>query len=358
MRAVVFYDIGDVRYEENWPEPSPGPGEVKIATSWCGICGTDMEDYERGAVIPIDAPHPLSGQQAPIVIGHEFSGRVAELGEGVVGLEVGQRVAVECIRSCMTCYWCQRGEYSVCTSMVSIGQQEDGGCAEYFTAPAENVVPLPEQLGEDIAAMAEPLAVMVRAVRRGRVMVGDVVTIVGAGAIGLCGIGVARASGASRVIAVAHGGRRAEAAASVGATVVLDSREEGWRDTYLDLTNGLGSDVVIDAGGNPAAVHLAVELTKRQGRCVLNSVIDDDVPIPGLDVMLGEKEIVGSVGHRTEQEFKWALQLLADGRVNVEPIITDRIPLEDAVEEGFKRLRRDRDHIKILVTPRRDLLKQ
>jgi (R,R)-butanediol dehydrogenase/meso-butanediol dehydrogenase/diacetyl reductase len=354
MKAIVFYDVHDIRYEEDWPEPTPGPGQVKIATSWCGICGTDMEDYERGAVIPIDEPHPLSGQQAPLVIGHEFSGRVAELGPGVTGLQVGQRVTVECIRSCMECYWCLRGEYSVCTSMVSIGQQEDGGCADYFVAPAENCIPMPDLLGEDIAAMAEPLAVMVRAVRKGRVMVGDTVAVVGAGAIGLCGIAAARASGAAKVIAVAHGGRRAEAAADVGATSVLDSRREGWREAYLELTNGIGADVVLDAGGNPAAVHLAVELTRRQGRCVVNSVIDDDVPIPGLDVMLGEKEIVGSVGHRTRQEFRWALQLLADGRVNVEPIITDRIYIADAVDQGFDRLRNDRDHIKILVTPHKD----
>ncbi len=355
MKALVFYGRGDIRYEPDWPDPpAPGQGMVKIATSWAGICGTDLEDYEKGGVIPVDKPHPVSGRMAPLVLGHEYSGRIAEIGPDVKNLKPGQRVAIECVRGCKKCYWCQRHEYALCQNMVSVGQQDDGGMAEYFNIPAENCIPLPDGLSEDAAAVAEPLAVMIRAVRKARMQAGELVTIVGAGAIGLCGIAAAKAAGAREVIAIAHGGKRAEVAAEMGANHILDSREEGWRQQYSDITDGMNADVVIDTGGTVPAMQLAVKLTKRGGRCIFASVVDEDIPISGLDILLGEKEIIGSVAHTHEEEYLWAVQYLADGRVNVEPMITGRIYLADALEEGFKKLQKDRNEIKILVTPHKD----
>jgi (R,R)-butanediol dehydrogenase/meso-butanediol dehydrogenase/diacetyl reductase len=355
MKAVVFYGVQDIRYEPNWPEPRRlRAGEVKIASSWCGICGTDMEDYKKGAVIPITTPHPESGRLAPLVIGHEYSGRIAELGPGVEGLSVGQKVAIECVKVCHRCTWCRRGEYASCLNQISVGQMDDGGMAEYFIIPAENCIPIPDDMPEDIAALAEPLAVMVRAVRKGRVTPGDVVTVVGAGAIGLMGIAAARVAGASKVIAVTHGGKRAEVARLMGATHLLNSKQPGWRDEFMDITHGLGSEVVIDAGGNLAAIRLAVELTQRRGRCVFNSVVASDVTIPALDMVMDEKEIVGTMSHSFDREYAWAVQYLVDGRVNVEPMITSRVSLEDAVCHGFDRLLADRGQIKMLVTPHTD----
>jgi (R,R)-butanediol dehydrogenase/meso-butanediol dehydrogenase/diacetyl reductase len=352
MKAIVFHNIDDIRYEPDWPEPRPlKPDEVKIASSWCGICGTDMEDYKQGAVIPIGEPHPESGRMAPMVIGHEFSGRIAELGSDVEGLEIGQRVAAECVRVCRRCYWCKLGEYASCLNMVSIGQMDDGGMAEYVVVPAENCVPIPDDVPEDVVALAEPLAVMVRGVRKGRVMAGDVVTVIGAGTIGLMGVAAARVAGASKIIVVAHGGKRAEVASLMGATHVLNSYEEGWKEGFLDITDGLGSQVVIDSGGNLAAIRMALDLTMRRGRCVFNSVVADDVPLPALDIVLDEKEIIGTVAHSFDREFRWAVQYLVDGRVNVEPMITSRVYIENAVGEGFDRLIADRNQIKILVTP-------
>ncbi len=355
MRAVVFYNVHDIRYEPNWPDPRPlKSGEVRISTSWCGICGTDMEDYQQGAIIPVGKPHPESGRMAPLVIGHEYSGRVRELGPQVKGLEIGQRVAIECVRYCGRCYWCQRGEYAACINQVSVGQVDDGGMADCFNIPAENCIPIPDSLSEDEAALAEPLAVMIRGVHKGRVQVGDVVTVLGAGAIGLCGIAAARVAGATQVISLTHGGSRAEAARQMGATTVLNTRDENWKEAFDDLTHGLGSDVVIDAGANLAAMRLAVELTRRQGRCVFNSVIDADLKLNALDVMLNEKEIIGTCAHQANKEFSWAVQYLSDRRIDVKPIITSRIYIADAVEKGFNRLLTDRSQIKILVTPHQD----
>jgi (R,R)-butanediol dehydrogenase/meso-butanediol dehydrogenase/diacetyl reductase len=316
-----------------------------------------MEDYKQGAVIPIGEPHPESGRMAPLVIGHEYSGRIAELGADVQGLEVGQKVAVECVRLCYRCYWCKRGEYASCLNIVSIGQTDDGGMAEYFVTPAENCIPIPDEMPEDVFALAEPLAVMVRGVRKGRVMAGDVVTVVGAGTIGLMGVAAARVAGASKIIVVAHGGKRAEVAKLMGATHLLNSYEEGWREEFLDITDGLGSEVVIDAGANLDAMRMAVDLTGRRGRCVFNSVVADDVPISALDMVLDEKEIIGTVAHSFDREFKWAVQYLVDGRVNVEPMITSRVYIADAVGEGFDKLLADRSQIKILITPHKEWVK-
>jgi (R,R)-butanediol dehydrogenase/meso-butanediol dehydrogenase/diacetyl reductase len=185
-------------------------------------------------------------------------------------------------------------------------------------------------------------------------MAGDVVTVVGAGTIGLMGVAAARVAGASKVVVVAHGGKRAEVARLMGASHILNSYEERWKEEFLDITDGLGSEVVIDAGSNLEAMRLAVDLTGRRGRCVFNSVIADDVPISALDMVLDEKEIIGTVAHSYDREYKWAVQYLVDGRVNVEPMITSRVYIADAVGEGFDKLLADRSQIKILVTPHQE----
>ena len=358
MKALVFHNVGDIRYEENWPDPKePGAGEVTIATSWCGICGSDMEDYERGGVIPVDAPHPISGKKAPLVLGHEYSGVVAKVGEGVTSVKVGQKVAVECVVGCGVCYYCKRQKQAMCENLISVGQQDDGGMADFFNVPAENCIPLPEGMSEDIAALAEPLAVMVRAMNQARFKMGETIAIIGAGAIGLAGVGASLAAGAEKVIVIAHGGKRAEVAQKIGATHILNSRDEGWLDEYYTITGGRGADVVMDTGGNVNAMRLAVEITRRSGRCVYVSVVDADIPIPGLDVMLHEKEIIGSVAHSVDEEFKWALQYLADGRIDLSPMVTSRIHLKDALELGIKKLQSDRSQIKILVTPHEEYVK-
>ena len=232
MKALVFYDVKDIRYEENWPvPPPPPPGFVKIKIDWCGICGTDIEDYLYGGVIPVHEPHPQSGCVAPIVIGHEFSGTVYETGRDVRNVAVGDKVAVECVVGCGTCYWCKLRDFGRCEQYLSIGQHCDGGFAEYVNVPAENCI-VYSGVGADEIAVAEPLAVCVRALKKGRIKIGDSVAVVGAGPIGLCSIAVAKVAGASRVICIARGGHRAEVAVQMGADVVLNSREEGWEEQY------------------------------------------------------------------------------------------------------------------------------
>ena len=143
----------------------------------------------------------------------------------------------------------------------------------------------------------------------------------------------------------------------MGATTILNTNDANWKEAFYDLTHGLGSDVVIEATANLAGVRQAVELTRRQGRCVFNSVIYADVPLNVSDIMLNEKEIIGTCAHQADREIQWAVQFLADGRIDVKPVITSRIYIADAVEMGFNRLLTDRSQIKILVTPHKELVK-
>lgn len=294
---------------------------------------------------------------APMVIGHEFSGVVVDIAPDVTNVKPGDRVAMECIRHCGRCIWCKRGEYASCLNQVSIGQHDDGGMAEFFNIPAYDCIKLPDSLPLDITSIAEPLAVMVRAARKGRIAPGEVVTVVGAGAIGLFGVAMARVAGASKIISITHGGHRAEVAKLMGATNVLNSKVEGWREEFMDITDGLGSEVVLNCGGNIPAICLADELARRHGRTVITTVIDENVPLNALDIMYNEKEIIGTVAHQQDREFKWAVQYLADGHVNPEPMITSRVYIEDAVEDGFEKAIKDRSQIKILVTPDKKYLK-
>lgn len=359
MKALLFYGQKDIRLVEDWPVPRPPrEGEVQIDVSWCGVCGTDIEDWQYGTgITPVDRPHPLTGRMAPLVLGHEFSGRIAELGPGVVDLKIGQPVAVEVLRFCGKCYWCQRHDFALCPQMAAIGQQDDGAFAPCVNVPAYNAIPLPDGGREDIAALAEPVAVMVRAVRKGRLRPGERVAVVGAGPIGLAGQEVAFACGASEVYMLAHGGKRALVAKELGATYVFDTRDPHWEEEYWDMTHGMGVDVVLESGGNVNAMVEALRIVRRGGRVVLVSVVHDPFPVDALDLMLCEKEIIGSVAHVYDEDFKWAVQYLMDGRVKGEPIITSRIKLDDVIEKGFNELLRNRDQLKILVTPHREWIK-
>jgi (R,R)-butanediol dehydrogenase/meso-butanediol dehydrogenase/diacetyl reductase len=143
-------------------------------------------------------------------------------------------------------------------------------------------------------------------------------------------------------------------AADLGATHVFDTREATWEEEYWDVTQGLGVDLVLECGGNVGAVVEALRIVRRGGRVVLVSVLHEPVPVDGLDLMLSEKELIGSVAHVYDEDFKWAVQYLMDGRVNGDAIITGRIKLGDTLERGFNELLRNRNHIKILVTPHDD----
>ena len=249
MRAARWHGRGDVRVEDV-PIPDVGPDEVLLRVSWCGICGTDVEEYRDGpVVIPVDRPNALTGQRAPITLGHEFAGEVAAIGAGVEGLAAGDRVVPDICLSCGECWYCRRHEYALCVSWAAIGLHGDGGLAEYVKVPARMCVALPDEIADDEAALIETTEVAVRAVRKAGIRLGDSVAIVGDGAVGLITLQVARAAGATTVILVGHRAARLAIGRRLGADVAIDSRDPAWLDAVRDSPAASAATSRSSAGG-------------------------------------------------------------------------------------------------------------
>lgn len=349
MRAARLWGQGDLRVEDIRDVGEPPAGWVRIRVEACGICGTDVEEYTDGPNIVPTRPHPVTGRSVPLTLGHEAVG-VVEAAAPDVTLELGTRVAVEGNLFCGECHWCRRHQYQLCASTASLGLMADGGLADHMLAPAHLSIPVASHVAPADAVLAEPLSVVVRAVSRGGVGMGTNVCIVGAGAIGLLAVQVARLAGAERVTVVERLERRRRLALDLGADLVVGPAEA--TEAARDLTGGRGADVVIEAAGNPAAARHAVRLVRRGGTAVLLGVFDEDLPIDMMDFLLGEKRILASLSHVYDTDFTEAVSLIERGAVRTAPLVTDRICLDDVVEEGFKALVAEPDeHLKIVVEP-------
>jgi (R,R)-butanediol dehydrogenase/meso-butanediol dehydrogenase/diacetyl reductase len=352
MRAARWHGRGDVRVEDV-PVPRPGPGEVLLRVSWCGICGTDIEEYRDGpVVIPVERPNPLTGQRAPVTLGHEFAGEVAEIGPGVDGIAVGDRVVPDICLFCGECHYCRRHEYALCVSWAAIGFHGDGGLAEYVKVPARMCARLPDEIGDEEAALIETTEVAVRAVRKAGIRLGDSVAVVGDGAVGLITLQVARAAGATTVILLGHRTTRLDIGRRLGASAAFDTTHPGWARSVAHMTDGLGVDAAIECGGRAEAIRDSIAATRKGGRIVLLAVLGAAVPVDTWAIVEGERTVIGSVQHHFDEDLPIAVRLMASGLVDVRPLITRRISLERVVADGFAAPGAGRHDIKILVSTR------
>jgi (R,R)-butanediol dehydrogenase / meso-butanediol dehydrogenase / diacetyl reductase len=348
MRAAVWYAKNDVRVE-NVPEPpAPGKGEVKIKVFQTGICGSDLHEYDAGPIfIPTEELHPLTGRKAPLILGHEFSGEVVEVGQGVTNVRVGDRVAPDAAQHCGVCYMCKVNRYSLCEKLAFTGLMTDGSFAEYVNVPAYTCYKLLPEISNEAGALVEPLAVGIHAIRQGKLLQGDTVAVVGTGTIGLVTIQAARAAGASKVFAIELSKDRKEKAKGLGA-IVLDPTETDVAAEIQDQTEGQGVDVAVECIGKAATVNTGIQCAKRGGKIVVVGIFEKPGEINYNDLVFQEKEIIGSLAYYGE--FDSAIALLADGRIKAEPLITGKIKLDDIVENGFEELLKNREsNIKILV---------
>lgn len=349
MKAARWHARRDVRVDEV-PEPgTPPAGWVRLQVEVCGICGTDLEEYLHGpSFIPLE-PNPLTGREAPLTLGHELVGVVVESGAGVE-LAPGARVAVETNLFCGACYWCERGDFPLCSSLTPLGLRTDGGLAEQVLAPAYMCVPYADTVPAELMALAEPLAVAVRAARRGKVGQGAVVGIIGGGAIGQLISQVCRRAGASTIVlSDDHVGRR-NLASTLGVDAATHAATFG--PSIATVTDGVGADVVFEAAGSASAATTALAVCRNGGRVVLLGVYDDTVGIEMLPFLLGEKQIIASLSHVYDRDFVDAVRMIEEGEIDVRPLITDRIALDEVVSSGFDALASgDGDHVKILVYP-------
>jgi (R,R)-butanediol dehydrogenase/meso-butanediol dehydrogenase/diacetyl reductase len=352
MKAARWHGPRDVRVEEV-PDPRPGPSDVVLRVAWCGICGTDVEEYLTGPHwIPTVHPNQLTGACAPLILGHEFAGEVVGAGADVRGLQVGDRVAPDTVIYCGHCFWCLRHQVHLCEHLAALGLMADGGLAEFCLAPARMCVRLPASLPLDHAALAETLAVGVHALRRGRLTPGETVAVVGAGAVGLCALQAALHGGARRVVVVEPDPARRRLALTLGASLAVDSADPDWLDAVRDVTGGPGPGLTLECGGRLASVATAIEVARRGGRIVLVGLPNQPGALDFAALAGAEKEVIGSLSHVYDEDFAAAIDLLGDGRVRVDALITHRLRLDTVVEQGFERLASgDRSAIKILVAP-------
>jgi (R,R)-butanediol dehydrogenase/meso-butanediol dehydrogenase/diacetyl reductase len=309
---------------------------------WCGICGTDYEEYRDGPIfIPTD-PHPLTGASAPLTLGHEVCGVVTQVPVNS-RLVPGTRVAVDGLSFCGDCRNCRRHRVTLCDRLGSIGLMTDGGLAELVNVPEAGCIPIPDELPSDAAALAETLAVGVRALRRSRLIPGERVAVVGAGAVGLLAAQAARAMGAAWVSVCDPSLARQAIALAIGA-------DEAVGPEALD---GLDADVVIECAGSASSLIGAVAAAAPAGRIVLLGISNATVPIDVMTLVGGERELLGSLSHVYDEDFTEAVRMLTQGSVVADQVITARIPLSAALEHGLRAFeRRDERQIKILVTPR------
>lgn len=350
MRAALWHKKGDIRIEDV-PPPTPGPGQVKVRIKACGICGSDLHEFRDGPFIIPTRPHPLTGRKGgPVILGHEFSAEITETGEGVTRFSLGDRVVVNPLIYCGECHYCRRGQHIMCTRLGTVGFAADGAFAEYGVFYEYALLKLPESVSDEMGAFVEPLAVAVHAVNRSKMKVGDSVAVVGAGPIGLLVMQACRAAGAARVFVVEPMKVRRDIASETGAALAIDPTEADPGKEIGKLTDGLRADLAFDCVGNQASFDTAVRVTGRRAILCVVGLALKPIEVPFIRLWGHEKEITFSSGY--EDEFPAAIAYLADRRVQVERLISDRIKLEELVEKGIQPLLHDGDkHLKILVYP-------
>jgi L-iditol 2-dehydrogenase len=324
------------------PRPSAGPGQVVIAVQATGICGSDLHVRAWDIQIPM---------RPPMSTGHEFSGAIAELGAGVEGWQVGDRVTAEpTYSSCGHCRYCRTGAYNLCAERRVLGYWVDGAFAEYVRVPVERLHRLPERIGFHEGAMLEPLACCVHGVLElTRIDPDELVVVSGPGAMGLLSMQVAKACGA-QVVVIGTGidGPRLEVARTLGADHTINLAEEDPVERVMDLTDGIGADVLLECSGAPAAVDAGIDLVRKQGRYTQIGLFGQPVTVDFERIAYKELQVTGSFAQRWTAWVR-TLALVERGAIQLAPLISDVLPLT-AWEEGFEKLER-KEGLKIILEP-------
>ena len=340
MRAACLLPEGGVDLRER-PAPSPGPGQVLVAPQMVGICGSDLHYYKDGRIGSwrVRRPH---------VLGHEFAGIVAGLGEGVTGTRVGDHIAVEPIVPCEACDACGRGVYNLCPRMRFTGSPHtDGALQELVSVPARGAHALPEGMDFALGALVEPTSIAVHSVRRGRIRPGETVLIVGAGPIGLLILAVARAYGAGAVHSTDLDEGRLALAADLGATTTVNvgGLQAG---EILERTEPLGADVVFEAVGSAATLETALRLVRPGGRVVAVGVNTEE-RIPFNLLLAQSREATVIPIYLGRDAFPEAVSLLASGRIDGAKLISHRFPLEQAADAMDTALNGSSGAVKVMI---------
>jgi threonine dehydrogenase-like Zn-dependent dehydrogenase len=325
MRAIVIDRPNDVALKDV-ETPEPGPGEVRVRSVVAGVCRTDL-DIATGALDP-------RWVRFPVVPGHEWSGVVDAMGEGVVGLELGRRVVCEGNIGCMQCARCRAGDTHLCQSYDAVGFTRGGGWGEYVVVPARILHVLPDHVSFEAASLVEPGSCVVKALDRAHVEPAETVGVVGVGAMGALAIRIARLRSPGTIVAYGIRDEELELARALGADEVVNVSEEDAEEETRRLVGGL-LDVVVETAGAIPAVELSTRLAREGGRIVLLGIAGQgqELAIPADRIALRDLTVFGSVGYTTAAWSKM-VGLLREGLVELDPIVTHRFPL-DRYDDAF-----------------------
>jgi len=343
MRAALYFGRQDLRLMEV-PEPEPGAGEVKLRVRYNGICGSDLLEYFDGPVTTRSTPHPLTGVQNPVIMGHELCGEVVALGAGVADLEVDTLIAVEPVETCGHCLYCGLGQYNHCPELAIQGYNRGGGLAEYTVVKRRMAHPLPTGVTALQGALIEPLAIAWHSANRCAVEAGQVVAIHGAGPIGAGAFLTLRRRGVEAIIVDPSPTRRA-ALVRLGARTVLDPTACDVVAAIRDLTGGRGAHASIDAAGGAKAFAAMLHGTRIDGTAVVVAIHHEPVVIPPFDLLMPEVRLTGVA--LSVNAFPSVIAEMARGSYPLEGWV-ETIPFDGIIEQGLGRLRRQ-EGMKIVV---------
>lgn len=340
MLAAILYGQEDLRLEQVI-DPSPNTGEVVIKVSFSTTCGTDLKVWRRGGHAKMLTP--------PTLFGHEAAGQIVAVGEGVQGWQVGDRVVANNSAPCMKCFFCQRREYSLCPNLT----WNNGTFAEYLKIPAcivqHNLLPLPGDLADEVAAMTEPLACVLHGIARSNVQPGDKVVVLGDGAIGLMFVAVL-AHQSTQVLLFGGNDRRLQIGEKLGAAQVYNYRKIDISSVVKANTEGWGADVVIEATGVPSVWESAIACARPGATVNLFGGCPKDTTITVNTEQLHYSELtIKGVFHNTPEYVRAALSLLANRVIPFELLISEYRPLQD-LEQVFHDMKQRRV-IKVAIYP-------
>lgn len=339
MKAAVLEKVNKIEITDI-PVPKPASDEVVIKVKTCGMCGTDLKLY--------------TGQytaRVPVVPGHEYAGEIVEVGKSVRNLRPGQRVVSDPNESCGKCYWCRNHQPCFCNDLAAYGVLRDGGFAEYCTATEKGVYPIPEGVDDEVAAFAEPVSCVVHAADRIGYRPGETVAILGGGPLGQIHLQFALNSGASKVVLADPNQSRRELAQKFGAHAVINPKEEDVKERVLEQTAGLGVDVVIEAVGRKETIEQSFRLAKRGGRVVIFGFAaeSEKAVFSPFDVLSRELTILGAWVN--PYSYSRALDVLSSGRIDVKPLISHRLNLDNILQGYQMMAQKPAGFIKSLVAP-------